>query len=297
MKGDGTTNDRVNLQTAIDQSVGKTLLITGKSRIESKGLDLRRDSHVRFAPNASIKLLPHNTPSYAIFRIWDVHNVLVENAVLDGSKELNSAKKDRLDFGYGMGISITGSTEVTLMSPTTIGCWGDGIYIANSYSVDYKYSSGIRVVNHHADRCRRQGVSIISGRNILFENPLWENIGGTLPEAGLDAEPNDNTDILESIRIVNPTTRNCRTGILVYLMEIAGPVPKNIDIEITNHHDEGASDAAYSVSGLKTKGRIVAGQIVSRSPTWVGSRLPNVESYDYDKAGPKIIVTNLRLIP
>lgn len=297
VKGDGVSNDRVHLQTAIDQSVGKTLLITGRSRIDTKGLDLRNNSHVRFAPNASIRLLPHNTPSYQIFRIWDVHNVLLENAVLDGSKELNQAKKDHRDFGYGMGISIAGSTDVTLISPTTIGCWGDGIYIANSYNVDYKYSSGIRVVNHHADRCRRQGVSIISGRNILFENPLWENIGGTLPEAGLDAEPNGNTDILQNIRLVNPTTRNCRTGILVYLMEIAGPVPKHIDIQITNHRDEGASDAAYSVSGLKMRGRIVSGQIVSRSPTWVGSRLGSVESYDYDKAGPKIIVTNLRLIP
>ncbi|WP_321795586.1 hypothetical protein [Caballeronia sp. J97] len=296
VKGDGTTNDRMALQRAIDQSVDQTLVITGRCRIDEKGLDLRRNSHVRFARGASIKLLPHKTSFYSMFRIWDVNNVLVENAALDGSKELNAARPELRENGHGMGFSIAGSTEVTLISPKTVGCWGDGIYIANSYNVDYKYSSGIRVVNHHANRCRRQGVSIISGRNIVFENPLWENIGGTQPEAGLDAEPNSNADILENIRIVNPTTRNCRYGIIVWLEEIAGPMPKHVDIGITNHRDEGASDAAFAVSALKLNGRRVSGQIASHSPTWVKPRLSTVESIDYDKAGPKIVVTNLRLV-
>jgi hypothetical protein len=297
VKGDGKTNDRAALQRAIDQSVERTLLITGKCRIDAKGLDLRRNSHVRFAPGASIKLLPHDTSFYSMFRIWDVNNVLVENAVLDGSKELNAAKPALRENGHGMGFSIAGSTEVTLIAPQTVGCWGDGIYIANSYEVPFKYSSNIRVVKHHADRCRRQGVSIISGRNIVFENPLWENIGGTQPEAGLDAEPNSNADVLENIRIVNPVTRNCRYGIIVWLEEIPGPIPKHVDIGITNHRDEGASDAAFAVSSLKLDGRRVSGQIVSHSPTWVAARMRTVESIDYDKAGPKIVVTNLRLVP
>ncbi|SAL61649.1 hypothetical protein AWB70_05604 [Caballeronia cordobensis] len=297
VKGDGKTNDRIALQNAIDRSVDQTLLITGQCRIDAKGLDLRRDSHVRFAPGASIKLLPHDTSFYSMFRIWDVSNVLVENAVLDGSKELNAAKPALRENGHGMGLSIAGSTEVTLISPKTVGCWGDGIYIANSYEVPFKYSSNIRVVNHHANRCRRQGLSIISGRNIVFESPLWENIGGTQPEAGMDAEPNSNADILENIRIVNPVTRNCRYGIIVWLEEIVGPVPKHVDIGITNHRDESATDAAFAVSSLKLNGRKVSGQIVSHSPTWVGARMSTVESIDYDRAGPKIVVTNLRLVP
>ncbi|AET93250.1 hypothetical protein BYI23_C011040 [Burkholderia sp. YI23] len=297
VKGDGKTNDRIALQNAIDRSVDQTLLITGQCRIDAKGLDLRRDSHVRFAPGASIKLLPHDTSFYSMFRIWDVSNVLVENAVLDGSKELNAAKPALRENGHGMGFSIAGSTEVTLISPKTVGCWGDGIYIANSYEVPFKYSSNIRVVNHHANRCRRQGLSIISGRNIVFESPLWENIGGTQPEAGMDAEPNSNADILENIRIVNPVTRNCRYGIIVWLEEIVGPVPKHVDIGITNHRDESATDAAFAVSSLKLNGRKVSGQIVSHSPTWVGARMSTVESIDYDRAGPKIVVTNLRLVP
>ena len=68
------------------------MLITGKSRIDVAGLDLRTNSHVRFASGASIKLLPHNTDTYEILRLADVSNVTLESPYLDGSKELIAAR-------------------------------------------------------------------------------------------------------------------------------------------------------------------------------------------------------------
>lgn len=296
VKGDGTSNDRVRLQAAIDASVDKTLVIDGRCRIDAKGLDLRSGSRVRFEPGASIKLLAHNTPFYQIIRIWDVTNVVLDNAALDGSKELNAATPKRRDEGYGMGISIAGSTNVTVRSAVTTGCWGDGVYIANSYRSPHVPPEDIRLIEHRASDCRRQGVSIISGRNITLERCTWQNIAGTAPSAGLDIEPNSNRDVLENIRVVDPVTRNCKIGILVFLAEIPGPLAKHVDITISGHRDEGSSDNAFSVSGLDTKGFIVKGRVESRSPTWIDSRLASVENVDYDKRGPTIVVTGLRLI-
>ncbi|MDR5740287.1 MULTISPECIES: right-handed parallel beta-helix repeat-containing protein [unclassified Caballeronia] len=296
VKGDGTTNDRLRLQAAIDAAVGKTLLIEGRCRIDAKGLDLRSGSRVRFEPGASIKLLAHDTPFYQIIRLWDVTNVVLENAMLDGSKELNAAKPKRREEGYGMGISIAGSTDVTIRSATTTGCWGDGVYIANSYRSPSVAPEDIRLIEHHASDCRRQGVSIISGRNIAIERCTWQNIAGTAPSAGLDIEPNSNRDVLENIRVVDPVTRNCHIGILVFLAELPGPLAKQVTISISGHRDEGSTDNAFSVSGLDTKGFIVKGRVESRSPTWVDSRLASVESIDYDKRGPAIVVTGLRLV-
>lgn len=48
-------------------------------------------------------------------------------------------------------------------------------------------------------------------------------------------------------------------------------------------------------SGLDTKSFIVKGRRESRSPTGVDPRLASVESVDYDKRGPAIVVTDLRL--
>jgi hypothetical protein len=297
VKGDGKSNDRAALQAAIDACAGKLLLITGSSAIDSKGLTLRSNSHIRFAAGASITLLPHDTPEYQIFRIWDVHHVVLENPRLDGSKHLNAATNNPRADGYGMGISIAGSSNIQIDSPVTTNCWGDGIYIASSYTIPYAYSTAVRVTNHHASGCRRQGVSIISGKDILFERPLWENIGGTLPSAGLDIEPDGNADVLERIRIVQPTTRDCAIGILVYLSSLPGPARKTVDIEIDEHRDEGSIQAAYSIYGVKERGQAVGGHITSRSPTWVRPMHTPFVTFDVGAAGPSIEVTNRTIIP
>lgn len=299
VKGDGRTNDRLSLQTAIDQSLGQTLMITGNCRIDARGLTLRSGSRVRFAPGASIKLLPHDQAFYQIIRIWDVQDVVLEHAMLDGSKELNTAPNDPHNDGYGMGISIAGSSNVTLISPTTNGCWGDGIYIANSYTRKTNaWPSAIKVLDHRALRCRRQGVTIVSGSNIVFERPVWESIGGTMPSAGLDIEPNSNQDILHNIRIVSPTSRNCRTGILMYLQMLVGPKPQEVDIEITNHRDEFSAVSPLNISGLELKGNVVKGRIVINSSTWVSPRITTYRSDNYDHVnGPEIVVSNQRVIP
>jgi polygalacturonase len=292
VKADGSTNDRVALQKAIDGSIGKILLISGQVRIDVSGIDLHTNSYVRFAQGATIKLLPHNSTFYQVVRIWDVQNVTVENATIDGSKELNSATPNANSGGGGMGISIAGASNVTLTAPTTIDTWGDGIYIAKSYHSSATVPSNINVTNHHANGCRRQGVSIISGSGITFTKPLWENIAGTMPSAGLDIEPNSNADVLQNIKIVSPTSRNCHFGINIYLANLPGPIAKTVTIDISDHTDYAANDAGFYVSGLSLNGHTVAGHIASASPTFVGSKT-GYRLSAYDMAGPAVEVTNV----
>lgn len=285
VKGDGVTNDRVALQAAIDGSVGQILMITGQSRIDSTGLTLRSNTHIRFAQGASIKLLAHNTDSYQMMRVWDVNNVNIESPYLDGSKSLNSATSGE----WGMGISIAGSTNVTITSPTTINCWGDGIYIANSYSGSGAVSKTVTISNHLADGCRRQGATITSGDTITFNNPVWQNIAGTAPQAGLDIEPDDNTAVLHAIRIVSPTTNNCTgPGIQVYLGSFAGPVAKVVDIQITNHNDNSQAIGPYGVGGLDPSGYSVTGAITSTNPVWMETWYLG----DWIPGGPTVTVVN-----
>jgi hypothetical protein len=292
VKADGTTNDRVALQNAINNSVGKILLISGEVRIDVSGLNLPTNSFIRFAQDATIKLLPHNSTFYQVIRIWDVQNVTVQNATIDGSKELNSATPNANSGGGGMGISITGASNVTLTSPTTIDCWGDGIYIANSYHSSATVSSNINVTNHNSNGVRRNGATIISGNGITFTNPVWQNCAGTLPSAGLDIEPNTNADVLQNIKIVTPTSTNCHFGINIYLANLPGSVAKTVSIAISNHTDNAANDAGFYVSGLQLNGHVVSGLITSASPTFVNSKA-GYRLSDWDMAGPSVEVTNI----
>jgi hypothetical protein len=288
VKGDGKTNDRAALQAAIDGSVGQILLITGQSRIDMKGLDVRNKSHIRFAPGASIKLLSYNAEVYQMIRIWDVDGVIIENAYLDGSKELNASKTGE----WGMGISINGATNLTIESPTTINCWGDGIYLDNSCSGSNAYSKNITINNHHAIGCRRQGMSIGSVSGLTLNSPIWENIGGTAPGAGLDIEPDNNLTVLENITINNPTSKNCAgPGIQIWLSSFASNVRKTVNVAITNHVDTGSKVCAFSVQALP-RGSNVTGAITSTNPVWGRSLSSAYIFADWDPSGPKVTVSN-----
>ncbi|KXU93640.1 hypothetical protein CR51_28845 [Caballeronia megalochromosomata] len=289
VKADGTTNDRAALQAAIDGTVGQILLISGQVRIDVTGLKLRTNTHIRFASGASIKLLPHNADIYQMMLIEDVSNVIVENAYLDGSKELNSASGGE----HGMGFSILGGQNVHLVSPTTINTWGDGIYINDSQSKQNTPTYNLVVDNHKADGCRRQGVSIISGDTITFNTPTWQNINGTAPACGLDFEPNDNSAVFKNITINSPTTANCKGGgINVWFGSLPGPVSKTVSIAITNHVDTTSQGGSFAVQGLSLDGYVVNGTISSSNPKW---KYPLIVE-QWDSAGPKINVTNPTIV-
>ena len=289
VKADGKTNDRAALQAAIDGSVGQILLISGQVRIDTTGLTLRTNSHIRFASGASIKLLAHNADIYQMMRIVDVSNVIVENAYLDGSKELNSASGGE----HGMGFTIMGATNVHLIAPTTINTWGDGIYINDSQTKKNTPTYKLVVDNHKADGCRRQGVSIISGDTITFNSPVWQNINGTAPACGLDFEPNDNSAVFKTITINSPTTANCKGGgINVWFGSLPGPISKTVTIAINNHVDTTSPGGSFAVQGLSLDGYIVNGQISSTNPKW---KYPLIVE-QWDNSGPRINVTNPTIV-
>jgi parallel beta-helix repeat protein len=288
VKADGITNDRVALQNAINQTVGQILLISGTVRIDAAGLTLHTNTHIRFAAGAMIQMLPHNSNTYEMFRLWDVNNVILESPYLDAAKSLNRAGSGE----WGMGISLQGATNCTITSPTTLNCWGDGIYFINSDSTG-KPSSNITINNHHASGCRRQGVSIVSGNGITFNSPVWENIGGTAPGAGLDIEPNDNTAVLQNIKINSPTTRNCAGGgIISYLGFFPGPVAKTVSVAITNHVDTSSPGGTFAVQGLQPNGYSVTGTMTSTNPTWWNPM--SVE--DWDSSAIKVTATGQKMV-
>jgi hypothetical protein len=93
-------------------------------------------------------------------------------------------------------------------------CWGDGIYLdgrgaAGSYSENFVISSV------HVWNCRRNGISIIAGRNGDISNAYIHDIDGTNPQGAIDLEPDDPKKPNRNIRIRSGKFRNVQVGIYV----------------------------------------------------------------------------------
>ena len=113
-------------------------------------------------------------------------------------------------------LSIRSCSNVKVYGLTITESGGDGIYLG-------KATKGVTNKNIHikdviCDRHHRQGISVITAEDLLIENTVMRDTGGTAPQAGIDFEPNSPDE-----RLVNIVMRNCRTernkgdGYLFYL--------------------------------------------------------------------------------
>ncbi len=101
-------------------------------------------------------------------------------------------------------LSLRGCQDVTVEGLTLAESGGDGIYLGAGSSGDTNRNITIRDVV--CDGHNRQGISVITGENLLLENCVFSNTEGTAPEAGIDFEPNHFQE-----RLVNCVLRNCRS--------------------------------------------------------------------------------------
>jgi hypothetical protein len=79
-------------------------------------------------------------------------------------------------------LSVISSTEVRVLGLHISETGGDGVYIYNSYTIE------VRDVT--TDGAYRNGLSLISGGNVLVSGCRFLRTAGTPPEAGIDIEPN-----------------------------------------------------------------------------------------------------------
>lgn len=119
---------------------------------------------------------------------------------------------------WRMGIRIMGCKNVLVEGLRIESSGGDGIYVDGGGGSNRLWSEDITVRDCVSHDHHRQGMSVISCENLLVENCVFSNTGGTAPTAGIDLEPDGPEQ-----RFVHCLIRNCRFennkghNILVYL--------------------------------------------------------------------------------
>lgn len=232
-KGDGITDDTTSIQNALN-SFNNILIPNGIYMINAEiSLLPLSNTKITLTKNAKLKAITNSNDYYNIINLSNVHDIIIEGGIIEGDKDTHGSQSGQ----WGMGISIIENSYNIIIKNTILQkCWGDGIYINSA--------KNIRTENIICNNNRRQGMSIISVENFHSLNDTFSNTSGNSPQAGIDIEPNLETDILKNIVIENPTTlNNAGAGIEVYInINLNNPY----SITINNHYDNGSKSGFIS---------------------------------------------------
>ncbi len=206
-KGDGVTDDTAAIQRAVTAAAGTngtvhvpegTYLINALTSIY-----LKSNMTFSMATGAVLRAIPNGSGNYGIVRIKDASYVNVLGGTIQGERLAHTGTTGE----WGHGLIMSNAHHVVIEGVTSKECWGDGF--------DVMFSSDVTMCNVVADRNRRQGISITSVDGLVIRNSTFKNTAGTLPESGLDIEPNAG-ETVNNVLITGCTfTGNAGNGIQV----------------------------------------------------------------------------------
>lgn len=181
---------------------GGEYLISLDSKNESC---FRLNSSTELIIDGDIILEGNDLEFYQIVQIKNKENIIVRGlGTLVGDVDTHSGSSGE----WGMGIAILDSDNIEVRDLTIKNCWGDCIYIGQVGYEKNSYSQNVLIDNVICQSGRRQGMSIISGKDIYVINSKFIDTGSikyTAPGAGIDIEPN----ILGNTVVDNIVVDNC----------------------------------------------------------------------------------------
>jgi hypothetical protein len=283
-KTDGSVDYTTYVQSALDKYTN-AVFPAFPILINDKGLTLHDGQKIYFKKGSVLILAPTTQGDYQILRLHNVSHVSLYGPVIKGDKYNHLDNKGE----WGMGISIRGADDIMISSARIEQCWGDGIYIGGT--VERAFSSKLNLRYITCNDNRRNGISVISARNLILRNPVLTNTSGTPPMCGLDLEPNGNKDIIDSIKILNAVTENDQFGISFYLTPLNGANLQTSNITIYNHRDEGSKSAIQCGS----KGNHINGRVIVENANW-NDNADAIKIVNYEpNNGVQVIFKNIKI--
>lgn len=160
--------------------------------------------------DSNIQLMTNEFTHYGIIGLIGVNNINIHGSGhIIGDVETHTGTTGE----WGFGIEIRNSQNINISGITLEKCWGDGISTDEGGGVP----ENILIENVVCDNNRRQGISIVLGKNVIVRNSTMQNTGQikyTGPGCGIDVEPTkiDGTNPAENILIENCRFYNNKGG-------------------------------------------------------------------------------------
>ena len=217
-----SSNEVYNIVTIEDGyyevSIGENIT----SIIGDNAFNLKSNTHLII--NGTIQLVDTPYRAYNIVRVDNKSNVKISGSGhIIGNRDTMPIGIDG-EFGFGIwshGYNI--SIEGIKISK----CWGDSIMIGEE--TEGNVTNGVIIDGVELFESRRQGISVLNGKNIIIRNCKIHDIHGTSPESSIDIEPLYIWQFVDNIEIYNCECYNCR-GIMATTEPNQGNKVKNIKI-------------------------------------------------------------------
>src|SRR3569623_308988 len=202
-RGNGSHDDTAAIQKAIDSlpnSGGTVVIPAGRYMINAlKPLTLHSHTRLQLDPDAELKVIPNSASRYWVVKVFKVNNVEIVGGKMTGDRAKH--KGNTGEWGYG--INISGSDHVLVKNVKLSEFWGDGMWIgATGKNSRLDRSNYVTVNNVTSSHNRRQGLSIGPVQHLYIVNSTFKDTKGTLPEAGIDFEPQEQGPV-DTVRLQN----------------------------------------------------------------------------------------------
>ncbi|WP_447754555.1 right-handed parallel beta-helix repeat-containing protein [Sphingopyxis fribergensis] len=279
---DAATNGKTIEWGPIDLSYD-VVTVNGSAR----GLGIPSGSRWVMHPDTRFKAIPNASDSYTLLHLWNASDVVIEGC---GARMIGDRDEHTGVGGeFGMGVRIQGSSDITIRDLHIEDCWGDGWYVGSTS--EQNHCRNVHLEKISSSRARRNGLSLISARGFRCIDGRFIDTNGTLPEYGIDIEPNFPTDFLEDIEFVRPFTENCAGfGIGIFLNAMEG-ASNPVGIRLIGHTDYGSNSAFAPSRAVNIPGLIE--YIDAKSVNAVG---PGILSRGKGASGPRYKIVRPTII-
>ncbi len=187
-KGDGVTNDTAAINNAIIAAYnrgGGTVCVPDGTYMIDLGTSIKMKNNCSLNLDQNTILKAISTGENPVVKVSNARNVKISGGQISG----------------GTGIRITGSDDVYIADINMIKCYYDGIYIGSNTTRNY--CQGITIERVLVDGARRNGISVISVKDLIIRDSTFCNTRGALPQSGIDLEPNRPDEYMLNVLIEN----------------------------------------------------------------------------------------------
>lgn len=251
---------------------------------ENFGVVLKSNLELDF--NGSTIMLDSNANTHSsVLYLNNIENVTLKNGIIVGDSQTHQfTGTSTHEWGYG--IYIINGKNINTENIQIQNCIGDGILIDGKDSID------ISILSCNIFDCRRQGISITSGKNIkIFSNEIHD-IKGTDPQSGIDLEAYQENRTINNVEIKNNKIYNLNTDLAI----IADRGTYNVNISENNIEGSIGVNCAHE-SVIINNNEMKNGMInvyESDNKIGVGNRINYVEIYNNNLKNFNIILGRIK---